>query len=350
MASRRRNAPLPPAPSRSNEEPPPAPLAYLATSASETAVDALIDEPTKWQRTESGSVYYGDPEGTFVSLGDPRLPAAVNAEQAWNLVLEVGGDEAAQTLLYVMARCLSTDSPLEKTRIHVNDSLSFRGLRRHKKGDFRPEQKRAEARRFRLLSDIWVTARDDVDVTSGRGGKKRKRINVTSRLIEVAVESEEFLRSQRSGGEIPLPAIISSDGNDVPYAVRVALGDWSRPYLETSDRVQKMLHKIVQYDVSTEMQRFAMRFSLSILFRRISETVTVGELLESARISPPSSHTDRFKENVEEALERLRRDGLIGGWRYDKDDDLPRTRWMAQWLKWVIVFEAIPAALVGARA
>jgi hypothetical protein len=320
-------------------------IPYLAGSASETVVDALIDEPTAWQRSADGSFYYGNTERTFVSIGDPRLPASVNAEEAWNLVIQVGGDEAAQTLLYVMARCLSNDSPLEKVRIHVNDSLSFRGLRRHKSGDYRPEQKRAEARRFRLLSDIWVTARDTVEIKSGRGTRK-KQINVTSRLIEVAVESEEDLRSQKVGGLIRLPAIVSADGNDVPYAVRAGIGEWARPYIETPDSMKKMLHKLVQYDVNIDAQRFAMRFALAIIFRRVSGAVTIGELLQSARLPIPERRADKFKENVEDAFELLARDGLIARWRYEgSDEELPLTRWVNKWLQWTLVFELMPAAL-----
>ncbi len=347
---RRKSTPPPAAPKvpRPPEGPhPPPAIPYLAGSASETVVDALIDEPSSWQRAADGSLYYGNTDRTFVSIGDPRVPAAVNAEEAWNLVIEVGGDEAAQTLLYVMARCLSNDNPLEKVRIHVNDSLSFRGLRRHKSGDFRPEQKRGEARRFRLLSDIWVTARDVVEVTSGRG-KRKKQINVTSRLIEVAVESEEEIGSQRRGTPIRLPAIVSADAVDVPYAVRAGIGEWAKPYIETPDSVKQMLHKIVQYDVNVDAQRFAMRFSLAVMFRRVGESVTIGDLLQSARLPTPERHADRFKENVEDAFELLARDGLIGGWRYDgATEELPRTRWVNKWLGWTVVF--FPSAPALAR-
>ena len=322
-------------------------LPYLAGNASETVVDALIDEPSAWRRTEDGSFYYGDTERTYVSIGDPRVPAAVNAEEAWNLVIQVGGDEAAQTLLYVMARCLTNESPLEKVRIHVNDSLSFRGLKRHRKGDFRPEQKRAEARRFRLLSDIWVTARDTVEVKSGRGTRK-KAINVTSRLIEVSVESEDETRSQKPGGPIRLPAIISADGTDIPYVVRAGIGDWARPYIETPESVKTMLHKIVQYDVNSDAQRFAMRFSLAMMFNRVPERLTIAEILQSARLRVPDRRVDKFRDNVEDAFELLARDGLIASWRYDVDDeDLPKTRWVSKWLEWVVAFAPGRAAIAN---
>ena len=357
--ARRKVAPLPPVETASdsvasgprsllNRKPPETTaLPYLAGNASETVVDALIDEPSAWRRTEDGSFYYGDTERTYVSIGDPRVPAAVNAEEAWNLVIQVGGDEAAQTLLYVMARCLTNESPLEKVRIHVNDSLSFRGLKRHRKGDFRPEQKRAEARRFRLLSDIWVTARDTVEVKSGRGTRK-KSINVTSRLIEVSVESEDENRSQKPGGPIRLPAIVSADGTDVPYVVRAGIGDWARPYIETPESVKTMLHKIVQYDVNTDAERFAMRFSLAMMFNRVPERLTIAEILQSARLRVPDRRVDKFRDNVEDAFELLARDGLIGSWRYDVvNEDLPKTRWVNKWLEWGVAFTPGRAAIAN---
>ncbi len=344
---RRKSVPPPPAALQplAKNEPAVSSIPYLAGNASETVVDALIDDPESWHRTADGSLYYGDTTKTFVSIGDPRVPKAVNAEEAWNLVIQVGGDEAAQTLLYVMARCLGNENPLEKVRIHVNDSLSFRGLKRHKRGDFRPDQKRAEARRFRLLSDIWVTARDTVEVRSGKGVRK-KNINLTSRLIDVAVESEEDIRATKPGGPMRLPSIVSADGTDIPFAVRASIGEWSRPYLETPDYVQRMLHTIVQYDVTKDASRFAMRFALAILFRRVDERVTVAELLENARIAVPKSHLDRFKDNVEDALELLTRDRILGGWNYEEaDQELPRTRWAPRWMAWSVRLMPTPLAL-----
>jgi hypothetical protein len=119
---------------------PPA-IPYLAGTATETAVDALIDDPNKWKETaKTGTLTYGSRAGVFVSIGDPTKPPTVNAEEAWKLVISLGGDEAAQTLLYVMAKCLSNDNPLDKVRISVQEALTFRGLKRHRSRDFRPEQ------------------------------------------------------------------------------------------------------------------------------------------------------------------------------------------------------------------
>lgn len=324
-------------------------IPYLTGKGSETIVDALIDEPTAWHQSPGGSLYYGDTEQTFVSIGDPRAPAAVSFENAWKLVIELGGDEAVQTLIFVMAQCLGAENQLEKVRIHVNDSLEFRGLRRHRKRDFRPEQKREEARRFRILSDIWVSVRDTIEIGTGRG-KRKKPIHVISRLIEIAVESEDEGSAQGRGAPLPLPSIVSGEGRDIPYAVRVKMGDWVRPYTEaTPPAVRQMLQKVIQYDVATEAQRIALRFSLAMFFGRVHGTITVGELLQSSRLTSPTRRADVFKDAVEEALELLTRDGLIGGWRYAEGDEvLPHTRWVGRWLKWTIVFSS--ASAIGAFA
>jgi hypothetical protein len=163
------------------------------------------------------------------------------------------------------------------------------------------------------------------DGTRYRRGQERPRhekaINVTSRLIEVSVESEDETRSQKRGGPIRLPAMISADGTDVPYVVRAGIGDWARPYIETPESVKTMLHKIVQYDVNSDAQRFAMRFSLAMMFNRVPEQLTIAEILQSARLRVPDRRVDKFRDNVEDAFELLARDGLIGSWRYDVVDE-----------------------------
>jgi hypothetical protein len=45
----------------------------------------------------------------------------------------------------------------------------------------------------------------------------------------------------------------------------------------------------------------------------------VGELLDKARIELPKHHADRFRQYVEDALDRLQRDGLIAHWQYERD-------------------------------
>ena len=71
-----------------------------------------------------------------------------------------------------------------------------------------------------------MTARDTVEVKSGKSVRK-KPINLTTRLIEVEVESEED--GTKAGGPMRLPSIVSADGTDIPLAVRASIGGWSRP-------------------------------------------------------------------------------------------------------------------------
>jgi hypothetical protein len=184
-----------------------------------------------------------------------------------------------------------------------------------------------------MLSEIWVTAKDTIQIPSGRGFRSKK-INVTSRLIEVAIESEDD-EQERRGGRMRLPSIVDAASSDIPYAVRAGLGEWAKPYAETPQMMKHVLHTAMQYDVNKDSERFAMRFSLAIMFNRVSSRTTIRALLDAARLSVPKYHLDAFKENVEEAWNLLFQDGVTGECRYAEDyPELPRTRWLQKWLAW----------------
>jgi hypothetical protein len=143
----------------------------------------------------------------------------------------------------------------------------------------------------------------------------------------------------------------------VPYAFRVSLGGWAKPYRAASNFMQAILATIGQYDATRETQRYAMRLMLAIMFTQSSRTCNdtpttwcVGELLEKARIDLPKHHADRFRQYVEDALDRLLRDGLIARWQYERADDsaLPGKRWLQKWLEWDLTI-AIPSAHVLAN-
>jgi hypothetical protein len=242
-------------------------------------------------------------------------------------------------MLFIMARCLSNNEPTEKIRIHVNDSLGFRGISRHRKRDFRPDQKRAEARRFRLLSDIWVTAVDTIEVRVGRG-KKAKKINVTSRLIEFELLSETEVSSAAT--PLTLPSVnVTNAFAEVPYAFRVGLGGWARAYVQAgSSQVRAMLNKIIQYDVGTDAGRYAMRIGLAMMLRNMGNEQTIKIVLENARIKIPERDAADFKLNLEVAFGELRHDGVISDWQYTYSTDLPKTRWISKWLTWRVIFTA----------
>jgi len=309
-------------------------LVYIAGTATEKLIDAMVDEPKNWLPAKNGSLRYGDLSGTYISIGNPAATTEIKDAYAKLLAL---GDEVAQTLLFMMAKCLSNEDPTQKVRFHVNSALEFRGFKRHKNRDFRAPLKRAEANRFALLSEIWVKAVDTIEIRKGRG-KRPRRINITSRLIEFAAESEESVSSSESSA---LSTFLDPDSTEVPFAFRVGLGEWVKHYLQTGNlQMRQMLNKIGRYDVSSDTGRFAMRIGLSFVMRGVEQVETVESILRNARIPIPQRHRGEFKSHIEDAFESLKRDGLIGGWSYVESPDLSETRWFSNWLAWKISFVA----------
>jgi hypothetical protein len=339
---------------RSQTPPPPLPateqpeIMYLSGAPAETAIEAIIDDPSHWKRGADGRFIYGEENSTYIAMGDPR--SALTAEQeeiTWKKILALD-DNTAQTFLYVMSRDLASSRDSEKTRIHVNEILEFKGYQRHKRGDFRPHMKRAEQERLIALSDMWAGVNDEIREKSGRG-YRTKKIKLFSRLIELAIETEADDGKPRTTvtHAVPLPSILP--GDIVPYAFRVSLGEWAKPYRSVSGLLRPVLAKIVQYDASKESQRYAMRIALCLMFGHHHRNWRLRDLLEKARIELPVHHADRFRETVEAALDRLQADQLIGSWMYVNDDggELPGKRWLERWLDWDIAFIERPHSLTG---
>lgn len=304
-------------------------LQYLAGSAAETAIDALIDtNQDSWRPREDGSYTYGDRQSTYLTVG-AGTDADTRGRRAVETILALG-PETAQSFLFLMARDLArpTDATNEKLFVHVNEILDFKGLQRHKTRDFRPAQKLEEARRVEALNNVIITVDDTIEVKTGRGFRK-KRVKVSSRLIEYAVESEAVEIEPVEGETTPQLALFS--GGRIPYRFRVALGDWARPYRQEPHLVQQILAKIGQYRVEKNDERLAMHFALAFMFSGGRMKWGVGELLERAKIQLPTHHPDRFRDSFENAHDILARDGLIGSWEYATIRDLPERRWLPTW-------------------
>jgi hypothetical protein len=317
----------------------PGELNYLAAGPAATAFEALIDDECRWQHTPEGHYIYGDHATTYVVMGDPRV--AISTERiasAWTKILALD-DNTAQTFLYVMGRDLTSTTPGEKTRIHVNEILDFKGIKRHKNGDFRQGQKRLEVDRLRILNEMWFHINDEVRLRAGRG-IRTKKIKLISRVIEL--EFEEERRDQS-------PDFLASDAKiSAPYAFRIGLGGWALPYRAFPAAIRPVLQTIVQYDTTSDTQRTAMRIALFLMFSMPERRGQWGlrELLEKARIQIPRTNTMRFRDMIESALDRLQNDRLIGTWVYANDKPMGY-RWFQNWLGWDVVISPRPLKVVA---
>jgi len=313
------------------------PLMIVRGKAAETAIDAIFDKGRNWTRRPNKAPIYGDDrDGAYVALGDPLTRMTATQEDgAWRKVLALD-DQTAQTFLYVMALCLAAADPsaggFGRARMHVSDVLAFRGVQRHHKGDFRPEQKAEERVRLMTLSDMFVVGRDIIIERRGKSMRK-KPIVLTSRLIIVAVETE---------GQVGTQMVLPEDEESLEgpiYGFRVSLGEWAQPYIAASGYVREILSRIMQYDPTRGVERIALRLGL-LLHLRTLDRRSVHELLDAARIEIPERNAHRLRERFEAALDLLVADGIIGSWTYVGDSTVPAYRWLNVWLQHEIAFTA----------
>ena len=313
-------------------------IPILGGSATETAIEAILDHGRGWTRHEEAAPTYGDPDGTYVSLGDPTGKLKpVQETTAWNTVLALD-DATAQTFLFLMARCLA-EGPASEIRVHVNDLLAFRGIKRHGDGDYRRAQKVEERERLLLLRQMWVAGRDVVEEKRGNTVRK-KRVRLYSPLVEVQIEAED------KPGALELPNL-NLTSEVIPYAFRVSLGGWSKTYIGAERYVRELLDRIVQYDPKRTVERIALRVGLHLHFKPATLT-SVQQLLDGGKIEIPTRNASRFREAFESALFRLVDDGVLGGWSYAiEDDSLPALGWAQKWLTWNIAIKPPNIALQG---
>jgi hypothetical protein len=177
--------------------------------------------------------------------------------------------------------------------------------------------KRAEQERLIALSDMWAGVNDEIKETSGRG-YRTKKIKLFSRLIELAVETAADDEKGRPSvaSAMPLPSILP--GDVVPYAFRVSLGEWAKPYRSVSGLLRPILAKIVQYDASKESQRYAMRIALCPMFGQHPVTGACAISLKGRASSYPRSRRSLPRDG--RSGFRPTADQLIGNWLYANDN------------------------------
>lgn len=244
-------------------------------------------------------------------------------------------DSKVNTFLICLGKWLADTAGgatgLTKTRVDVADILSFRGLKKEQHGGYKRTQKEEAKQDILALNSIWVRSVEKVFV--GRGKSEDRAID--SRLLEVAIESNPDLF-----------------GGLEPFAFRIASGDWAAHYLgEHNRQVATLLRPVMRYDPSK--QRLAMRIGIYLATQwrirakteNYEQPWSVATLLSGSVVSLPTTNFDRFRQQVEQALDRLQADKVIAGWEYVKDTELPMRKWFGRWLEWGVKITPIEAAI-----
>ena len=326
-------------------------LYVISSAPGQLGVNSLLDK-SNWQRrkeqVEPPRYAGGD---AYVAIGDPHSKLEPEQEErAWDRVLALD-DGLAQTFLIAFSRCLAEDDGAGRTRIHVNDILEFRGIKKQTNGGFDVRQKREVQNDLITLSRFYVAGKDVVIEGTGKR-RKQKMVRLYSQLIVVAVEMEPEPSDETSFTLLPQ---IVDDGKEIPYAFRIRPGEWAQHYLGKSRETAVVLGKIVRYDPRQGVQRMAMRLGiyLSMQWRiraykgNYGQTWQVQTLLKGAKVEMPDRNLNRFKDKFEAALDRLCTDEVIPAWEYDRGDEaalIGRNRY-DHWLRWTVRITPSPEVL-----
>jgi hypothetical protein len=302
-------------------------------------------QPEVWQRPKGGPPFYFDPQTkvtVYVSpTGAGEQLSEADADRAWKQILSLDDDQVS-TFIICMGTWLAngggTSGHLVSARIHATDILAFRGVKKHVKGGYRPEQKQEVRDDILQLNNVWVKSHLTVWEQIGHK-RKQKPVTVQSRLFEVAIESDRNLW-----------------GEETPYAFRIRPGEWALPYLSDPNRQTALLLKpIMQFDPRQGVGRMAMRLGIYLTMQwriraghgNMLQPWTVETLLNGACVPVPTDSKlyTRFRDQVEDALDKLQKSSVITGWEYQRwDADAPARGWFKPWLRWTVVI-APPSAI-----
>jgi hypothetical protein len=290
--------------------------------------------PEAWvRRNDGGPPYYAEgANGVYLHPTDGE--ALLTPEQeayAWQQVVALDDNTVRAFFIALGAWFAETSGDFSKgkARIDVHAILAFQGIKPNKRA-YRASQKEQVARDIWALSNIFIKGKETVYDRRGRP----KEVTVKSRLLEVAQENERDLL-----------------GEEVPYAMRVAPGDWAKPLLtEGMRQTAALLAPVLRYDLRQGVGRLAGRLGLYLTFQwrirashdNYAQPWRITTLLEQCGLAlPPLQDRKgrlRLQEYFEAALDRLRDDAVIGGWEYAEGrwEDLPPQGAFATWLTWTV--------------
>lgn len=281
--------------------------------------------PEAWERpVDGGRPYYRDKNGVMVYARD-----------AGDLILGLDDARASALLVCLGKWFAETGGNLtwpDTIRVHVDDILAFRGIKKHTHGGYEPKQKEATKEDLLFLAGLWVRSHQKV-WEGTRGGKRRPvEVDVDDPLVLVSLESTVDLWGER-----------------IPYAFRFSPGPWAKHYLGDGGGAKwttPILRQIMRYDPRQGVGRMKMRLGIYLAFQwRIRAGAGTWEqpwklrtLLEGARIAVPAGHPQRFFPRVLRALDELHRDGVLAvceaidtpGWTAPADE--PPKRWVPRLL------------------
>ncbi len=328
-------------------------MPMIQHETAQAAVEGVIEDPSSWT---GDSTLAFERHGVRIEIAPG---AKTGTEAKWGAMTSIlGADgDVAQTLIYVLSQITlhvmrgENDVPLS-----INEILTWKGYTRHRKGDYLPNVKRAEAQNLQLISK-WVftyTSRDKI-----KAGSRYLRRDVIRRSpIFTFSETQSFNDTARNSGKGPAAGMavleapnksstlanksnatalelpLYATESEIPYNVTISPGAWVKKLI-ADGRIKYLPEALGKYSQDIPSERLALRIAFQIFFYDL-QSFTIGEILELAREPVPKVKLQRFEDHFYEALNLLKRDGMYADWSITFQPDKPDRHWIPTWLTWRI--------------
>jgi hypothetical protein len=312
----------------------------LAVQGVLAALHGASQELQGWARSKAGRPAFSwhKPGGSVTtSVRAPlwgEAPPDRSPASAWEVAHGLD-DLDGDVLLIALAHALARVEPDSTTWITADAILDERGIQpktervgavRYRAGHRREDRRRVAACMERL-GRLWVDLSAVAVMESHSGRPHRGRRDDGGAL---------FIISDR---------LVQGEGaEEMPVAWRYRPGPWLSPFLSRPNRQTAPLARaVLRYDPYHErwekrLGRY-LTFHLRMDARRAGGQPLVrriGRLLDELHLPVDRRHPERSRARCEAALDRLARDGVIGGWGYTATAHaslaaLPARRWLELW-------------------
>jgi hypothetical protein len=265
---------------------------------------ALLDGKHYTQQPAYGLAEYG--QTLPKKRGDVKVAILPRAEESWEHVLaslDLLGDELVDTLLVLFAVALDTHGPERITNPFVitPDDILAICQKKKSKGSYPVRQRQSVIEQVHTLARVSVRA-----LLVLREGKHEQ---VESSLVDLLMQEPSEMNQTYQGYEhSPL--------------WHLKIGDWAAMVPELQHQTVSMSRQVLQYHAKEQKHEKRLGRYLTVLYRINAHRhggrvkVSMGVLLEQARITLDRDNPGRTRDAIESALNQLYTDGVIGSFAF----------------------------------
>lgn len=305
---------------------------------------ALSAPVARWHIDAAGFPVFTHENGSGKALYSPSRSHFPTARDAMRAVEDYGPAHVAMlkfiTALHIANNTNKTSGPYGGFYVSIEDFLGVVGREKHKKGGYRPEDRRKVVELVEALERIEVTG----SVEGYERGKRGKKSSLTIRSPLIVV-SHRVTQKGMPGNE------------ERPVAWYLRAGDWAAELERFGLQYAVMTKALLQLNTQNDMHAFNLGNALTEQYRiRANERswqqpYRVSKLLADAEIEVDRKNPGRFRKRIEAALDVLSNPvdmqgtPLIESWRYRDVIEAKGRGWLDRWLDSGIVITP-PASLI----